>query len=157
MGDGADRVEGAEEVAPDLVEYLVVSVPDLDALGNLVPALGEMAAGGAIRILDLVAVARDVDGAVEVLEFEAVHSLAALSEVEGQVGRLLTERDIALASVAIRPGSAGIVLVTEDRWAEPLASAARRTGGRIVAGERVPRSRVEAALADTAEDDLEGG
>ena len=154
MGDGADQVEGVDDVAPDLVEYLVVSVPDLDALASLVPALAEMAGSGTIRILDLVALARHGDGAVEVLEFEAVRSLAPLADVEGQVGRLLTDRDIAMASVAIRPDSAGIVLVTEDRWAEPLAAAARRTGGRIVAGERVPRSRVEAALAD---DDPEGG
>jgi hypothetical protein len=138
------------DVDADLVEYLIVAVPNLDSLARLVPALAEMARTGIIRILDVVALARTSDGAVEVLEFEAVASLAPLAEVKGQVGRLLSENDIALASIAIRPDSAGLVLVTEGRWAEPLSTAAQQAGGRILAGERVPPSRVEAALAESS-------
>ena len=56
--------------------------------------------------------------------------------------------DIELASLALRPATAGIVLVTEDRWAESLSVAARRAGGRILGGERIPASRVETVLTD---------
>jgi hypothetical protein len=158
VGDARDRAQHRGEVAADLVEYLIVSTPDLASLSTLVPALAALADSGLIRILDLVALERHPDGAVEVLEFEAVTSLSALAEVEGQVGHLLTEHDIAMASTALRPGTAGILFVTEDRWARPLSLAARQAGGQIVAGERVPRSRVEAAYADAptsinAEDD----
>jgi hypothetical protein len=66
---------------------------------------------------------------------------------------MLSDNDIALASHALRPGTTGIVLVTEDRWAAPLSAAARRVGGRIVAGERIPPSRVEQVLAYPAEDE----
>jgi hypothetical protein len=45
--------------------------------------------------------------------------------------------------------------VAEDRWAEQLSVAAREAGGHIVAGERIPSRRVEAALADRL--DTEGG
>jgi len=91
---------------------------------------------------------KGANGAIDVLELEAVDSLAALREVEGELGAMLSEHDLELASFAIPPGSAGIVLVTEDRWAEPLSVAARHAGGHITAGERIPASRVEAALAD---------
>jgi hypothetical protein len=39
-------------------------------------------------------------------------------------------------------------VLTEDRWATSLSMAARRAGGRIVAGDRIPPARVEAALID---------
>ena len=45
-------------------------------------------------------------------------------------------------------GMPGVVLVTEDLWAKSLSTAAQRAGGQIVAGERIPASRVEAALGD---------
>jgi hypothetical protein len=152
LSDARQPSQPPGDVVADLVEYLIVAVPDLDALASLVPALAAMATSGLIRILDLVALVRHPDGAIEVLEFEAVRSLEALAEVEGQVGRLLSDHDIAMASVALRPGTAGIIFVTEDRWAEPLSMAARRAGGQIVAGERVPPARVQAALADSSDE-----
>jgi hypothetical protein len=145
-----------DDVVADIVAYLIVVMPDVDSLAALVPALAELARSGQARIIDLVALVKHDDGAVEVLEFEAVSSLAALADVEGQVGRLLSDNDLALASMALRPGTAGVILVSEDRWAEPLASAARKAGGQIVGGERVPPSRVEAVLAETADDDQQG-
>jgi Family of unknown function (DUF6325) len=156
MSDPREHGQRTDDVAADLVEYLIVVMPDVDSLAGLVPALARMARSGLIRILDLVALMKDSDGAIEVLEFEAVRSLAALADVDGQVGRLLSDNDLAMASVALRPGTAGVICVTEDRWAEPLSAAARRAGGQIVAGERVPSSRVEAILADSAEEDQEG-
>lgn len=156
MSDSPEPVDHTDDVVPDLVEYLIVAVPDVDSLASLVPPLATMARSGTIRILDVVALARGSDGAIEVLEFETVSSLAALATVEGQVGCLLSDRDVAMASVAIVPGTAGLVLVTEGRWAHPLSAAAHRVGGRIVAGERLPPSRVEAALAESPGED-DGG
>jgi hypothetical protein len=156
VNDPHDHERCTEDVRADLVAYLIVVMPDVDSLATLVPALAEMARSGQARIIDLVALVKHDDGAVEVLEFEAVSSLAALADVEGQVGRLLSDNDLAMASVALRPGTAGVILVSEDRWAEPLSSAARKAGGQIVGGERVPPSRVEAVLAESADDDQRG-
>ena len=151
MNNAGEHSQHTDDVAADLVEYLVVTMPDLDSLASLVPALAEMASSGTIRILDVVALERRDDGSINVLEFEAVESLAGLADVEGQVGRFLSDHDIEMASVALRPGTAGFVFVTEDRWAEPLSLAARRAGGHIAAGERVPPAQVEASLRDSRE------
>lgn len=140
----AHRADDAGDVADDLVAYVIVAMPDLDSLANVVPALAELVAAGVMCILDVVVLERDRDGTVAVLELEDVGSMAALAEVEGQVGGLLSDGDIEFCAFAILPGTAGIVLVTEDRWARPLAIAARRAGGQIVAGDRVPAARVEA-------------
>jgi hypothetical protein len=155
--DAREPADRSLEVTSDLVGYVIVAVPDQDSLAAVVPALAELVRTAKIRILDLVVLARDREGAVTVLEFEDVESMKGLRHVEGEVGGMLSEHDIALASIALRPGTAGIVLLTEDRWAEPLSAAARRAGGQIIAGERIPPSRVEDALADRAEDEQEGG
>jgi hypothetical protein len=77
--------------------------------------------------------------------------------VDHGAGRdLLSWRDIERAAAALRPGSAGVVVVTEDRWAEPLSTAARLVGGRIVAGDRIPPDRIEAALSPHVDEREEG-
>jgi hypothetical protein len=141
--DGSDPA-----VSTDLVEYLIVSVPERAALHGVADALGVLASRGTVRILDLVVIERDRDGTVTIAEAETVTSLAGLASIPT---RLLGQHDIELASLAVEPGTVGVVIVTEDRWARPLSAAARGAGGRIVAGDRIPAQRVETTLAEPPE------
>jgi len=145
--------DGPDGVSTDLVEYMIVSVPDLASLGMLAPALTDLVEQAAIRILDVVVVEKSANGVVAARELDAVDSMAALRAAIGDPRAMLSDHDIELASLAIRPGTVGVVLVTEDRWAQPLSSAARGAGGQIIAGERIPASRVQLALADRMDDD----
>ena len=45
---------------------------------------------------------------------------------------------------ALEPGTSAAVLVWENRWAAPIATALRRSGGQLVASGRIP---VQAILA----------
>ena len=69
--------------------------------------------------------------------------------MEGDIGGLLSTRDIETASRPLAAGSSAILLVVEDRWAHALSTAARQAGGRVVGGGRVARPLVEAALEAT--------
>ena len=139
-----------DPVAPgfdlDLVEYLVIAVPDLAGVAEVAEALRRLVLTGRIQILDLVGVVTSPGGGDLVLEPEAVSGMSVLRDVEGEVGGLLTDDDIALACSELPWGTAAVVLVVEDRWADVLASAARTSGGRIVGGERIPHHRVAASL-----------
>ncbi len=137
-----------DSVATDLVEYFIVAVPDVESLVGLGPALVKLVKRAAIRILDVVVLVKDPDGAVALLELDAVDSMAALRGLDHDVGGMLSEHDLELASLALRAGTTGVVIVTEDRWAKPLSTAARRAGGQIIAGDRIPASRVESILAE---------
>lgn len=145
------------DIAPDLVEYFIITAPDRTALAKIVPALAELVGLAMIRILDVAVLVRDADGSTALVEIEAVERLVVdlTQGSTGSTGRavLLSDHDLELASYALLAGSAALVLVTEDRWAEPLSSAARHAGGRIAAGERIPASRVIAALTQANEDD----
>jgi Family of unknown function (DUF6325) len=146
--DDPTQRPGRVKIRTDLVEYLIVVVPGRDALGPIGLALARLVEAGEIRILDLVVLERDATGAVTVLEVESLESMAPLWDLDIEVGGMLTEHDLELAALALKPGMPGVVLVTEDLWAKSLSKAARRAGGQIVAGERIPATRVEAALGD---------
>jgi hypothetical protein len=134
----------------DLIEYLMVVVSDLGSPGTVVSALADLVGSASIRILDLVCVAKSAEGGeLTVVEFEEVAGLAALEQVEGDIGGLLSAQDIETAAGPLAAGSSAILLLVEDRWARGLSTAARQAGGRIVGGARVARQKVEAALEAT--------
>jgi hypothetical protein len=161
MGDqiGADHHDSPELSAADLdlVEYLVIAVPQLSSIVSVARALTSLVASLQIRILDLVAVVTDADGRYVVAEPEQTPGLADLQWVEGDVGGLLSDDDIAVASRALKRGHAALILVVEDRWAQKLSEAARAEGGRIVGGERIPRSRLELSASAGLRDIDDGG
>ena len=151
-----DPVDPFDAVTTDLVEYLLVVFPDRSALGSVVPAVHELVTSDRIRVLDIVVVDRHPDGLLDILELDDVDALAPLAAIDGDLG-LLSENDIQLAARTVLAGETALVLVAEDRWAERLSVAAREAGGRVVAGERIPAPRVEAALADPPLTDEGGG
>ena len=138
------------DVNTDLVEYLIIVVPEVGALTSVAGALANLVDSGTVRILDLVVLVRDADGTLTAFEASAIESMAELRGSAVEMRGLLSDRDIGVSSLAIEPGTVGAVVVTEDRWARPLSVAARRAGGRIVAGDRIPAGRVEAALSDAS-------
>ena len=127
----------------DLVECVVISVPELSSAIAVSDALTSLVASDQIRVLDLVGVVTGYDGRSTIIEADLVPALATLEGVDGEVGGLLSEDDVLLAGSALPPGTSALVVVVEDRWATLLADAARGSGGRIIGGERIPRHRLE--------------
>lgn len=145
MADPPVRPEPVARPDTDLVEYVILTVPDTAALAPVALALVRMVESGVVRILDLVVMVRGPrDREATVLQLGAVESLSSLREVAGEVGGLFSRHDVELASLTLQPETAAIMLLLEDRWAKPLATAARTAGGRLASGERIPRGRIEA-------------
>src|SRR5262249_39049028 len=133
-----------EHFEPDLIQYLIVGVPDRTAVRQLLTALSRLVLAGTVRLLDVVMLMKDELGAIDVVTIEELDGLAEDVQIEREAPGLLTEHDLELASLSLPPASAGLVVVTEDRWAEPLSAAAKQAGGRIAGGELVPAQRVGA-------------
>ena len=69
-----------------------------------------------------------------------------LAVFEGASSGLLDEEDIAEAGGVLQPGSSAGILVYENVWAAPFASAIRRGGGQLVASGRIPVQAILAAV-----------
>jgi Family of unknown function (DUF6325) len=131
------------------VEYLIIGFPGNRFSGEIMPALTDLVENGVIRIIDLVFVKKDADGEVTTFEFEDLQEAAELgfADLDGEAGGLLSDEDLDLAAAALAPDSSAALIVWEQRWAERIADAIRNAGGEIVAGERIPATVVDAALA----------
>jgi uncharacterized membrane protein len=130
------------------VEYIVVGFPENRFDGTIIPALADLVEQGLIRILDLVFIAKDEDGNVIGFEYEDMPgAVAALAELDGEAGSLLSDEDIEAVAEILDPGSSAALLVWEDVWATEFQEAVRRCGGELITGGRVPALVVDAALA----------
>jgi hypothetical protein len=128
------------------VEYVILGFPGNKFTGEIVPELAKLIDSGTIRILDATFVIKDQDGNVGVVEYDAVEELAAFAGLEGEIGGILSDEDIAYAAESLEPNSSAALLVWEDTWATPFAAAVHNADGVILEGARVPRELIEATV-----------
>jgi hypothetical protein len=76
-------------------------------------------------------------------ETEAADEIRAL---ETHVSEILAADDVEHLAAAMQPGSVAGVLVWENTWAAPFASAARRAGGQLIATGRIPIQAIAASI-----------
>ena len=68
------------------------------------------------------------------------------SRREAQLADLLAAEDVEHFAAAMEPGSTAGVLIWENLWAAPFASAARRSGGQLIATGRIPIQAIIASI-----------
>ena len=149
--------DNVDELGP--VDWIVVEFPGSRFNGEIAPALAELVERGLVRVLDLVVLKKDADGTLEAFELSDLDQteIGELRSYESELAMLLSEDDVTAVANAIEPGSSAAVLVWENVWAAPFASAVRRSGGQLVASGRIPiqalLAAIEADEADESDDD----
>jgi hypothetical protein len=138
--------ESIDDLGP--VDYLVVEFPagHQNFTGEMAAALADLVDNGTIRVLDLMILKKDEDGSVEAFEIDDLEAVDELVQLEAQIAEILAAEDVAQLAEAMSPGSVAGVLVWENRWAVPFASAARRAGGQLVASGHIPLQAIAASI-----------
>jgi hypothetical protein len=146
LGDGALP----DELGP--VDYIVVEFPPAvsNFTGEMAAELDKLVSVGTIRLLDLIILTKGADGEIDALEIEDLDDAGDLRKAEAQLAGLLAEEDVINLAAAMKPGTTAGVLVWENTWAAPFASAARRAGGQLIADGRIP---IQAILASIEADE----
>jgi len=105
-------------------------------------------------VLDLVLLKKDADGSLEGFELSDLDEgeIGDLRSYEAELAMLLSEDDVKAVAAAIEPGSSAAVLVWENSWAAPFASAVRRSGGQLAASGRIPIQALLAAIEADEQD-----
>ncbi len=131
------------------IDYLIIEWPaGSPPNGEAFPHLVDLVDRGLIRILDLAFVEKDDAGnvleiAIGDFDGDGVNDLAVF---EGASSGLLNEEDYNDAGAAIEPGAAAAILVWENTWAAPFATALRKSGAQMVDSGRIPVNAIIAAL-----------
>ena len=130
------------------IDYIVIEWPDRQPSGEAAPLLMDLVDRGIVRVLDIAFLTKDAEGNVAALELSDLGD--EFASLDGASSGLLDEDDIAEAANALEPGTSAALLVWENSWAAPFATAVRRSGGQLVASGRIPVQAIIAAL-DAAE------
>ncbi|MGO4594980.1 DUF6325 family protein [Leifsonia sp. 2TAF2] len=131
------------------VDFVIVEFPAGEAnfSGEMAAELVRLVEEETIRLIDVLILTKSEDGSIDAIELEDVEQLGPLARLEGELAELLAEDDVERLAAAMEPGSVAGVLVYENTWAAPFASAARRAGGQLIANGRIPIQAIAASIA----------
>jgi Family of unknown function (DUF6325) len=149
--DEQQEMTPLDELGP--VDYIVVEFPagKSNFTGEMATELIALVESGTIRLIDVLILTKNEDGTVEPMELSDVGELGELEALEAQLADLLAEEDVAHLAAAMEPGSTAGVLIWENLWAARFGSAARRSGGQLIANGRIPIQAIIASIeADEA-------
>ncbi len=167
------------EIGPLQLFAIGFADPQLD--GSILSALADASDAGHIKIVDMLAVYKDIEGDITVAESTDLTEDEAMTygawvgaliglgtggsegaEMGALVGAMSAADEYeygldaeALASIAddIPPGGAGMMLVIDHAWAVPLRDAIRASGGIVIAQDFLNPEALIAMGADVAIED----
>jgi len=145
--------ETIDDLGP--VDWVVIEFPGSKLNGEIAPVLKDYVDRKLIKVLDLLFLKKDDDGSVEAFEASDLEDgeIGELRAYETKLAMLLSEQDVLDLAETIEPGSSAAVLVWENSWAAPFATAVRHSGGQLVASGRIPIQALIAAIeADEADE-----
>ena len=139
----ADQID---ELGP--VDYVVIEFPKGSKRfsGEMAAELTSLADTELIRVLDILILDKDDNGEIEAFELDDLDGLDELRALETEIAEILAAEDVEHLAAAMEPGSTAGVLIWENTWAAPFASAVRRSGGQLVASGRIPIQAIVASL-----------
>jgi Family of unknown function (DUF6325) len=151
-----EELETLDQLGP--VDYVIVEFPAgaSNFTGEMAKELLALVDSGTIRVIDILILTKNEDGSVDAKELSEIENLGPLQKVEAQLAELLAADDVLNLAAAMEPGSTAGVLIWENLWAAPFASAARRSGGQLIANGRIPIQAIIASIEADEEPATEG-
>ena len=148
--------QAIDELGP--VDYLVVEFPagQQHFDGAMAAELDRLVDTGTIRVFDLLILQKNDDGSVDAHEIDDLDEMDELRVIETGIAEILAADDVEHVAAAMEPGTVAAVVVWENSWAAPFASAARRAGGALIAGGRIPIQALVASFEAEAALETEG-
>ena len=137
----------ADDVQVGPIDFILVEwAPDHQPNGEAMPHLIDLVDRGVIRILDLAFIRKEMDGTIVRLEIADFGDDEGIMVFEGVSSGVIGDDDVDEASGALEPGATAALLVYENTWAAPFATALRKAGAQLVATGRIPTNALISAL-----------
>ena len=127
---------------------MVINFEDTNFTGEIEAELIRLEETGTLRVLDVIFVAKTLDGEIEVVRTSDVHTgalsraILGLSDDAPERVAAAEDADVWYAADAIEPGNAAGIMVLEHRWSIPLREAITAAGGTNVVTEWVDEAEV---------------
>jgi hypothetical protein len=122
------------------LEYIVIGFREDKFDGSIARELEKLVESGTIRIVDIVFVAKDGTGNRTILEMSNRQDprFAPFARVLGDAKGLFTPEDLETIVTSLDPGTAGLVVLFEHRWAEDIKEALAAHEGFLITRAVIP-------------------
>lgn len=133
------------------IDYIVIGFEGNNFDGSIMDELSKAVKNNTIRVLDLVFIMKDEEGAVTEGEFEDQSDdlRATFGDFRyDDATPLLTDDDIQMIGEQMKNGTAAGVLIIEHVWAKGLKQALLDAGGFLIADGRIHPDKAEAAVKE---------
>ena len=121
------------------IDYFAIEFKTDQLTGETLPELLELVKKEIIRVIDLVIIQKE-GGHFQVLEIEELspNVLIAFDPVVSEISGIIQVEDIEVIAEAMEDNTTAVLLMIENLWAIKFGEAAVRSGGRLVAFDRIP-------------------
>jgi hypothetical protein len=118
------------------LEYVVIDVEDSHFTREILPKLKAIQASGAVRIVDLMFVDKDLLGTTAVWGVNELNDeeRQPYQDMLGNLKGLSTAQDAEKLAQAIPLGTSAVIVLLEHTWALDLAKVVRQAGGMLFNG-----------------------
>lgn len=121
------------------VDVYIVGFPGNNFRGEIVPAILEQVEKGVIRVIDILFIAKDLEGNIAVLTIEDLGPEgAAFAEVDVVQSGALNEEDADEVAEDIPAGSSALLIAYENTWMQDLVLAFARADAVVIDQIRIP-------------------
>jgi hypothetical protein len=132
------------------LEYTVIGFEGNRFDGSIAREIKKIVENRTIRLVDLVFVTRDADGAAVIVELDNTDDprFASFAPLLTEVKGLFTPEDLEEIVDSLPLNTSGLVLLFEHRWAEHLKDAIGAAGGFLVKRVVIPPEVLEELSAE---------
>ncbi len=129
------------------VDVYIVGFPGNNFRGEIVPAILEQVEKGVIRVIDILFIAKDLEGNIAVLQIEDLGPEgAAFAEVDVVQSGALNEEDADEVAEDIPAGSSALLIAYENTWMQDLVLAFARADAVVIDQIRIPADVVNEVI-----------
>lgn len=131
------------------VDVIIIGFPGNNFTGQIAPAIRDLVANGTIRILDLLFVMTDADGALSSLRIQDLDAdlEPGMVELEVALPGSLDHEDAEELAEDLPPNSSALLVAYENTWAATFVAAIQAADGVVIDQIRIPVDAVEQFLA----------
>ena len=130
------------------VDVYIIGFPGNNFRGEIVPAILEQVEKGVIRVVDILFIAKDVDGNIATLTIEDLGPEgAAFAEVDVIQSGALNEEDADEVAEDIPAGSSALLIAYENTWMQDLVLAFARADAVVIDQIRIPADVVNEVVS----------
>jgi hypothetical protein len=130
------------------IDFILLEFPEEADTKACAEAIMDQVRRGVIRVYDVLLMRKALDGSYSAVEFSDVSTagVGGFSVFEGARSGLIHDDDLREAVEVVQPGTMAALIVFENTWAAPFASAASEAGGELIASQRIPAPDLIEAL-----------